>query len=310
MRFAYARGHATARLRRCHGDLMAGLRQRAWREKRAPKRPSKSTAPSLACSGSGTPGRGRKRVRWQRADWEEPDPLLLALLRLCLLVDRSHAAAVLRPAAFVRLGALRTLLAVGDHGQTAGIDAQRGQVIGDRIGATLTERQVVLAGAALVAVAFDGHGRGGILREPGSLLLELRLRFCRQIIAVGVEEHAIADILLEILSGARRNGALGNAGIGRTATSAGIARGRSLVGGASCQQQRCSHRRDHLKTHFVLSSSCLSQTVRNPKPRYQEPRTPVCSEIPQLMVGIRRALRTPGIARNIKHYCLPSKGDQ
>src|SRR6185369_8473243 len=190
MRFAYARGHATARLRRCHGDLMAGLRQRAWREKRAPKRPSKSTAPSLACSGSGTPGRGRKRVRWQRADWEEPDPLLLALLRLCLLVDRSHAAAVLRPAAFVRLGALRTLLAVGDHGQAAGIDAEGSQVVGDRVGATLTQRQVVLAGAALVGMAFDGDGHRRMLSEPSRLLLQLRLGFSRQVIAIGVEEHA------------------------------------------------------------------------------------------------------------------------
>src|SRR5689334_22612242 len=75
-----------------------------------------------------------------------------------LLVDRGHATTVLRPAGLVGVGADRALLAVGDRADARLVDAQRGQVVRHRVGATLAEREVVLAGAALVAMTFDGDG--------------------------------------------------------------------------------------------------------------------------------------------------------
>src|SRR5690606_34073970 len=75
-------------------------------------------------------------------------------------VDRRHAAAVLRPAALVRLDAVRTLLAVRDDREPARIDAEGGQVVGNRVGAALTQRKVVFAGTALIGVTLDGHCDG------------------------------------------------------------------------------------------------------------------------------------------------------
>src|SRR3546814_4560300 len=69
-------------------------------------------------------------------------------------------ATVLGPAILARRGAGRALFAVADHrdlaaGTTVGL--QRGR---HRIGAALAEAQVVVAAAALVGVAFQGHARG------------------------------------------------------------------------------------------------------------------------------------------------------
>ena len=66
------------------------------------------------------------------------------------------AAAVLLPAGLVALGAEGRLLALADHLDAIGGDAQAHQVALHRIGAAFTEAQVVLRRAALVAVALDG----------------------------------------------------------------------------------------------------------------------------------------------------------
>src|SRR5262245_19653276 len=63
----------------------------------------------------------------------------------------------------------------------------------------------------------------------------------------------------------------------------------------------------------ILSSHplCLSQTVRTLSPRYQGTQDAgLFGNSATDGLARRPALRTPGIARNIVHYCLLSKGDQ
>src|SRR6185295_20096088 len=92
--------------------------------------------------------------------------------------DDHVAAAVLRPAALLALGADRPLLAVGERAQARVRDAERGEVVLDRVGAALAERQVELVRAALVGVAFDQ---------------ELKLR--RALEQVGVARQAVAGFV-------------------------------------------------------------------------------------------------------------------
>src|SRR5262245_21039511 len=74
-----------------------------------------------------------------------------------LRFDGEVGAAVLRPALLGVLGADRTLLAVADAGDALALHAVRDEVVHRRARATVTERDVVLVGAALVGVAFDEH---------------------------------------------------------------------------------------------------------------------------------------------------------
>ena len=69
------------------------------------------------------------------------------------------AAAVLLPAGLVALGAEGRLLALADHLDAIGGDAQAHQVALHGVGAAFTEAQVVLRRAALVAVALDGDAQ-------------------------------------------------------------------------------------------------------------------------------------------------------
>src|SRR3546814_10463121 len=67
---------------------------------------------------------------------------------------------ILGPAILARRGAGRALFAVADHRDLStgtAVGLQRGR---HRIGAALAEAQVVVAAAALVGVAFQGHARG------------------------------------------------------------------------------------------------------------------------------------------------------
>jgi hypothetical protein len=120
-----------------------------------------------------------------------------------LLVDRRHAATVLRVAGLVGVGADRTLLAVGDRADPRLIDAESRQVVRDRVRAAFAERQVVLAGAALVAVTLDGDGVLRILLQPSRFLLQLRLGLSGQVVAVVTEIDGVADVLVEVFSAAR-----------------------------------------------------------------------------------------------------------
>src|SRR5262244_333788 len=116
-----------------------------------------------------------------------------------LLREHGDAAAVLRERDIVMPRILRPLLAVGDRLDAVGIDAERDEIILHGVGATLAERQVVLARAALVAMALDRDRVLPVLLQPRRLLLERVLRIGADLIAVVVEEHAVADADLELL---------------------------------------------------------------------------------------------------------------
>src|SRR5580700_2120813 len=73
------------------------------------------------------------------------------------LAGRQMRAAVLLPASFVRFGTLRALLAVADGLEVIGGDAQLDQKILGGSSATIAQREIVLGGAALIAVAFHDH---------------------------------------------------------------------------------------------------------------------------------------------------------
>src|SRR4029077_20082864 len=81
------------------------------------------------------------------------------------LLQLGDSAAVARPGGLVGADRIGTLLAVADR-----LDARRRDALGDQIlaggvGAALTERQIVLARAALVAVAFDGDRIVGVFLQ-------------------------------------------------------------------------------------------------------------------------------------------------
>src|SRR5437016_3750787 len=73
-------------------------------------------------------------------------------------VEHADRTAVLRPAGNVVADRDRPLLAVGDRAHALTLHAARGEVVSHRLGATGAERDVVLARAALVGVAFDQEG--------------------------------------------------------------------------------------------------------------------------------------------------------
>src|SRR5580704_8552184 len=81
-----------------------------------------------------------------------------------LLPRGEMRAAVLLPARFVLVGTLRTLLAVADGFQLFAGNAQLRQEFLSGGGAPVAEGQVVLGGAAVVAMALDGDGG---VREAG-----------------------------------------------------------------------------------------------------------------------------------------------
>src|SRR5258708_18847871 len=76
-------------------------------------------------------------------------------------------AAVLGPRRFVVTGIERTLFAVADGSDAAGVDAEGNEVLLGLVGAAVAEGQVVLLGAPLVAVAFDEQVVLRILLQPG-----------------------------------------------------------------------------------------------------------------------------------------------
>src|SRR5215831_1929221 len=122
------------------------------------------------------------------------------------LLQLGSGAAVLRPGLLVGAGRIGILLA-----EAGGPDARRRNALGDevlagRIGAPLAERQVVFARPALVAVAGDGDGVVRVLLQPFGLTIERLASVFAQARTVEIEEHAIADILLEVGDGSGRDG--------------------------------------------------------------------------------------------------------
>src|SRR5215218_6549739 len=130
-------------------------------------------------------------------------------------VEHGHGAAVLRPARDVVAGRDRTLLAVGDGADARAGDAARGEVVAHHLRAAGAEREIVLAGAALVGVALDQEGVARVARQPRRLLVERRDRGRSKVGRVAFEEHPVADIDGEILGRAgRAAAAAGGAEVG------------------------------------------------------------------------------------------------
>ena len=77
--------------------------------------------------------------------------------RLRTYAQHSDGAAVLRPAGDVVANRDRTLLAVRDRPHALSLDAARDQIVTHRLRAACTQRDVVLARAALVGMALDGE---------------------------------------------------------------------------------------------------------------------------------------------------------
>src|SRR6266446_5839253 len=67
------------------------------------------------------------------------------------------AAAILLPAGFVVLHAEGLLLAEADGAEAVGRNAQRNEILLDRVGAAVAETEIVFGGTTFVAVAFDGR---------------------------------------------------------------------------------------------------------------------------------------------------------
>src|SRR5208282_3330884 len=87
---------------------------------------------------------------------------------------RKVIAPVLRPAAFVVLGAKRKLLAVADCRDSAAADSERHQVILGGLRALGAERHIVFLRSALIAMTLDLHLRLRILLQPARVGLQHR----------------------------------------------------------------------------------------------------------------------------------------
>ena len=100
---------------------------------------------------------------------EEPEaPLLKCLcgdslaaiknLRVTL-VQNGRRATVLRPRGFVGTGCDGPLFTVGNNADASRVDALGKQIVASGSGTTLAKGKVVFACAALVTMAFNGHGK-------------------------------------------------------------------------------------------------------------------------------------------------------
>src|SRR5258705_3033907 len=110
--------------------------------------------------------KGSQRLPLITTDCMTTDPPVLTGLR------QEVVAPVLGPAGFGLLGADWALLAVGNDGDAARLDPLRHEVVHGRLGALLTQRQVVLGRAPLVTVAFDQHKVVRVRLEPGGIAVE------------------------------------------------------------------------------------------------------------------------------------------
>src|SRR5207302_10947541 len=81
-------------------------------------------------------------------------------------------AAILRPTRLGLLVANRPLLAIADDRDAIGLDALGDEIVHRRLRAPLAERQVVLVGAALVAVALDQQEVVGVRLQPRRVRIE------------------------------------------------------------------------------------------------------------------------------------------
>src|SRR5579864_274469 len=97
-------------------------------------------------------------------------------------------AAIFLPAIFILVSALRLFLAVADGLDGVGTNAIANQRLLGRVSTTLTQRQIVLSGTAVVAVAFNLH-LPAFLLEDLFRLRQFLLRIVTQIRLVIIEEN-------------------------------------------------------------------------------------------------------------------------
>src|SRR3546814_8150384 len=92
-----------------------------------------------------------------------------------LLADNDgHRAAVLGIGRFGRAEFGRTFLAIADDVDAARVDAERCQIIFRGIGTAFAERDVVIAGAAFVGMAFERDANRRVALQPLRLALQRR----------------------------------------------------------------------------------------------------------------------------------------
>src|SRR6185437_11784069 len=108
--------------------------------------------------------------------------------------NRRDRVAVLSPSLLVRALRGRTILAVADRAHAVGGDALGLQIGRSSVRAAIAQCEVVLFRAALIAVAGDLHLHAAVLREPGSLLVQGRMRIRAEAGLVEIIEDAIADV--------------------------------------------------------------------------------------------------------------------
>src|SRR5690349_13092031 len=107
--------------------------------------------------------------------------------------DGGVSVAVNAPRLLVRARIHRPLLAVRHRGHAVAGDAERNQIIARCRGATGAKRQIVFAGAALVAIAFNENAHVLIAAQPRGLALKNSARFWREIETVVTKEDAVTD---------------------------------------------------------------------------------------------------------------------
>src|SRR5438067_1920816 len=112
---------------------------------------------------------------------------------------------VLLPAGFILVGAHRRFLALADDLNAVAADAEVDEVVADGGGAALAEGEVVLGGAARVAVPLHHHLRRRPALQPVGVLLQHRLGIvadCLRVeIEVGVAERLLDVELIQRLTG-------------------------------------------------------------------------------------------------------------
>ena len=111
-----------------------------------------------------------------------------------LLHAHDEGGATVQPARlFAGVVVLRPLLTVADGPQPVGADAAAGEVLADRVGAALAERQVVFRRADVAGVALDLDAQVRVLLQRADRLVERARRFGPQAVAVEVEVDVLED---------------------------------------------------------------------------------------------------------------------
>src|SRR5712692_2347691 len=116
--------------------------------------------------------------------------------RTLLRLDQEVSVTVLGPAGLVVVGADRPLLAVGDDAHAALRHPLADQIVHGRLGPALAERDVVLIGAPLVAVALDEHEHAGVALQPGRVGVER--------LGVGGPDLVLVEVEVDVLQVGRR----------------------------------------------------------------------------------------------------------